>query len=138
MESPSDLKALQERIQKALVSTVKYTNRITTEDLGFHRTVNPDVAEKLDETTARVLDISTRLLRSAAKACNVKAPKLEDVEDIDISWRGVVDVVDTVLEKADTALDEYTGIIKRKEPPTTDAVSESFLLFFLQLLTRHY
>ncbi|TQV96888.1 exosome complex exonuclease Rrp [Cordyceps javanica] len=118
MAAPQDFKSLQDGVQKSLVSTVKYANRIAAEDLSFQRTVNPDVAEQLDEKSSRLFDLSTRLLRSAARACGVTAPTLEDVEDIDMNWQGVVDVVDSVLEKADTALDEYTGLIKRKEPPS--------------------
>ncbi|KHN97186.1 exosome complex exonuclease Rrp [Metarhizium album ARSEF 1941] len=120
MEAPPDFKAQQESIQKALVSTVKSVNRIAAEDLGFQRTVNPDVAEQLDDRSARMLHLSTRLLQSAAKACGVKGPRLEDAEDIDMRWQAIVDVVDSVLEKADTAMDEYTGLVKRKEPPSAD------------------
>ncbi|KAG6193435.1 hypothetical protein E4U27_007760 [Claviceps purpurea] len=125
METPLDFKDLQERIQKSLVSAVKNVNRIAAEDLSFQRTVNPDVAEHIDEKAARVLDLSAQLLGSAAKACGVKAPTLEDAEDIDMSWQAIVDVVDSVLEKADTALDEYTGLIKRREPPSADSAPKS-------------
>lgn len=104
------------------MSAVKSVNRIAAEDLGFQRTVNPDAAEQLDEKSSRLLDISAKLLQSAARACGVKAPQLEDAEDVDMNWQGIVDVVDSVLEKADTALDEYTGIIKRKEPPNGESV----------------
>ncbi|UNI17532.1 exosome nuclease subunit [Purpureocillium takamizusanense] len=117
METPQDFKSLQDGIQKSLVSAVKTVNRIAAEDLGFQRAVDPDVAEQLDESTARVLALSTRLLAAAGKACGVKPPALEDVEDIDLKWQSLVDVVDSALEKADTALDEYTGLVKRKEPP---------------------
>jgi hypothetical protein len=123
METPQGFKSLQEGIQKALVSTVKSVNRIAAEDLGFQRTVNPEVAEQIDDKAARVLQLSTRLLQSAAKACGIKAPRLEDAEDIDMSWQSIVDVVDSVLEKADTAMDEYTGLVKRKDPPSTEGVS---------------
>ncbi|KAG5941272.1 hypothetical protein E4U53_007444 [Claviceps sorghi] len=125
MANPAEFKTLQEDIQKSLVSAVKNVNRIAAEDLSFQRTVNPDVAEHLEDKAARVLDLSARLLGSAAKACGVKAPTLEDAEDIDMSWQYIVDVVDSVLEKADTALDEYTGLIKRKEPPTADSALKS-------------
>ncbi|OAR00136.1 hypothetical protein LLEC1_06345 [Akanthomyces lecanii] len=127
MAAPQDFKSLQDGVQKSLVSTVKYANRIANEDLSFQRTVNPDAAEQLDEKASRLLHLSTRLLQSAARACGVPAPKLEDAEDIDLNWQGVVDVVDSVLEKADTALDEYTGLIKRKEPPSdaTDMTKSS-------------
>ncbi|KAK2595543.1 exosome nuclease subunit [Conoideocrella luteorostrata] len=120
MGSPQDFKSLQEGIQKQLVSAVKIVNRIAAEDLGFQRTVKPDTADQLDDKSTRVLELSARLLGSAAKACGVKAPSIEDAEDIDMSWQSIVDVVDSVLEKADTALDEYTGLIKRKEPPSAD------------------
>lgn len=123
MEPSQDFKSLQESIQKSLISTVKTANRIAAEDLSFQRTVNPEVGQQLDDKSSRILALSNRLLQSAAKACGVKgAPKLEDAEDVDMKWRGVVDVVDGVLEKADTAMDEYTGLVKRKEPPTTESV----------------
>ncbi|POR36144.1 Exosome complex exonuclease rrp6 [Tolypocladium paradoxum] len=122
MGPPQDFKSLQEGIQKSLVSTVKTANRLAAEDLSFQRTVNPHVAENLDDKTARVLQLSTRLLQAAAKACGVKPPTLEDAEDIDMRWPDVVDVVDSILEKADMALDEYTGLVKRKEPPSAEPV----------------
>lgn len=122
MEPSQDFKSLQESVQKSLVSTVKTVNRIAAEDLSFQRTVNPEVGQQLEDRTSRLLELATRLLQSSGKACNVKAPKLEDVEDIEMNWRGVVDVVDSTLEKADTALDEYTGLVKRKEPPVSDSV----------------
>ncbi|PNY28857.1 Exosome complex exonuclease rrp6 [Tolypocladium capitatum] len=125
MRPPQDFKSLQEGIQKSLVSTVKTVNRLAAEDLSFQRTANPDVAENLDDKTARVLALSTRLLQSAAKACGVKPPTLEDAEDIDMRWPDVVDVVDSILEKADTALDEYTGLVKRKEPPNAEPAPSS-------------
>ncbi|KAH7156922.1 ribonuclease H-like domain-containing protein [Dactylonectria macrodidyma] len=124
MEPSQDFNSLQESIQKALVSTVKTVNRIAAEDLSFQRTVNPEVGQQLDDRSARLLELSTRLLQSAGRACNIKAPKIEDAEDIEMNWRGVVDVVDSVLEKADTAMDEYTGLVKRKEPPATDSATK--------------
>lgn len=137
MAPPQDFKSLQDGAQKSLVSAVKSVNRISAEDLSFQRTVNPDAAEHLDEKSARLLDISTRLLQSAARACGVKAPRLEDAEDVDVNWQGVVDVVDSVLEKADTALDEYTGLIKRREPPNGDSVSTCNLRPLVCFKTHH-
>ncbi|KAJ9426410.1 ribonuclease H-like domain-containing protein [Fusarium oxysporum] len=125
MEQSQDFKSLQESVQKSLISTIKTVNRIAAEDLSFQRTVNPSVGQLLEDRTSRILELSTQLLLTAGKACGVKAPKLEDVEDIEMKWRGVVDVVDSSLEKADTALDEYTGLVKRKEPPLPDPANKS-------------
>ncbi|KAI1067027.1 hypothetical protein LB506_004169 [Fusarium annulatum] len=125
MEQSQDFKSLQESVQKSLISTIKTVNRIAAEDLSFQRTVNPSVGQLLEDRTSRILELSTQLLLTAGKACGVKAPKLEDVEDIEMNWRGVVDVVDSSLEKADTALDEYTGLVKRKEPTLPDPANKS-------------
>ncbi|PTB44503.1 uncharacterized protein TrAFT101_003057 [Trichoderma asperellum] len=125
MDSSQDFNSLQEAIQKSLVSTVKSANRIASQDLSFQRTINPDVAEQLDEKTSRILDLSTRLLSSAAQACGLKPIKLEDPEDVDMNWRAVVDVVDSILEKADRAIDEYTGLVKQRENGDSDSNSKT-------------
>lgn len=39
--------------------------------------------------------------------------KLRDMEALEQNWKGVVDVVDSLLERADMRLDEFTGLIKR-------------------------
>ncbi|KAL7797312.1 ribonuclease H-like domain-containing protein [Trichoderma ceciliae] len=125
MDSSQDFNSLQEGIQKSLISTIKSANRIASQDLSFQRTINPDVAEQLDDKTSRILDLSTRLLNSAARACGLKPPRLEDPEDVDMNWRTVVDVVDSVLEKADRAMDEYTGLVKQRENGDSDSNSKS-------------
>ncbi|KAI0379425.1 ribonuclease H-like domain-containing protein [Hypomontagnella monticulosa] len=118
MDSSQDFKSVQEKIQAALVTTTRLSNQIAAEDIDFHRTSNPDVAEQLDDTSERLLTLASSLLSSASKNSDLKAPTLEDGDDIDVHWSRIVDVVDTLLEKADTCLDEYTGVIKRKAAPT--------------------
>ncbi|KAI1357980.1 ribonuclease H-like domain-containing protein [Xylaria arbuscula] len=116
MDSSQDFKSLQESIQNALVSTTRLANQIAAEDLSFQRTSNPAVAEELDDTSARLLTLTSSLLQSATKGTDVAAPTLEDADDVDVHWARIVDVLDNLLEKADTCLDEYTGAIKRKAP----------------------
>ncbi|KAK6953231.1 hypothetical protein Daesc_005531 [Daldinia eschscholtzii] len=118
MEPPQDLKSIQEKIQTALVATTRLTNQIAAEDISFQRTSNPEVGEQLDDTSSRLLSLASSLLKSATKGTDLKAPVLEDSDDVDVHWVRIVDVVDTLLEKADTCLDEYTGVIKRKTAPT--------------------
>jgi exosome complex exonuclease RRP6 len=123
MDSPQDFKSLQYQIQAALIATTKTTGRISSEDLGFQRSLNPAVGASLDEQSARLLALSSSLLNSAASVSELNAPTIQEVDDVDNNWRHVVDVVDSLLEKADTCLDEYTGVIKRGTLPTTDQVS---------------
>ncbi|KAI0399454.1 ribonuclease H-like domain-containing protein [Xylaria palmicola] len=122
MDASQDFKSFQESIQNALVSTTRQANQIAAEDLGFQRTSNPAVAEELDDISSRFLALTSSLLKSATKATDVAAPSLEDADDVDVHWSRVVDVLDNLLEKADTCLDEYTGAIKRKAAPTEQPV----------------
>ncbi|KAI0189502.1 ribonuclease H-like domain-containing protein [Xylaria flabelliformis] len=117
MESSQDFKSLQETIQNALVSTTRLANQVAAEDLGFQRTSNPAVAEELDDIASHLLTLTSSLLQSATRGTDVAGPSLEDADDVDVHWSRIVDVLDNLLEKADTCLDEYTGAIKRKAAP---------------------
>ncbi|KAI2466936.1 ribonuclease H-like domain-containing protein [Annulohypoxylon bovei var. microspora] len=125
MGSSQDFKSIQEKIQSALVTTTRLTNRIAAEDIKFQRTSNPEVEEQLDDTSGRLLALASSLLKSSTKSTDIKAPSIEDGDDIDVQWSRIVDVVDTLLEKADTCLDEYTGVIKRKTAPTDQPAPSS-------------
>ena len=116
MEQPSDFNSLQEAIQAALIATTRTVSQISAADIGFQRSLDPEVGEALDEQTARLLNISSSILKTAAALTESDTPTLEEVDDVDNNWRGVVDVVDSLLERADMSLDEYTGLIKRKGP----------------------
>lgn len=110
-----DFKSLQDEVQAALVSSIKTAGQISSEDVAFHRSFNPDVGKALDQQNARLLALANELLKSASSVSGLNVPALEDADDVDSNWRSVVDVVDSLLEKTDTCLDEYTGIIKRNK-----------------------
>lgn len=116
MAVPQDFASMQEQIQSALVATTKSVNQISSEDLAFHRSMNPELGKELEEKSKRLLEVAQSLLKSAASVSRLRVPKLQDVDDVENNWRGIVDVVDSLLEKADTSLDEYTDVIKRKGP----------------------
>ncbi|KAK0713113.1 ribonuclease H-like domain-containing protein [Lasiosphaeria miniovina] len=125
MDSSQSFGALRETIQSALVTVTRSVNGLANEDLQFQRTVDPAVANKLDDKTDRLLRLASDLLASAGKATGQKVSTLEDVDDVDIQWKGIVDVIDSLLEKADTCLDEYTGLIKRKNLPVDESGRDS-------------
>lgn len=126
MDQTQDFKSLQDQVQSALIATTRTAGQIASEDLGFHRSFNKDVGSALDEQSQRLLSLASALLKSAASIAELRAPVLEDVDDVDNNWRSVVDVVDSLLEKSDICLDEYTGVIKRKEPTTNDQNSQVY------------
>jgi len=118
---PEEFTAITQSVQRALVKTTQAANVLANEDLQFQRTINPRVAKRLDACGSRLLNLTNGLLKAGARK-DQRAPVLEDVDDIEVQWRGVVDVIDGLLEQADTCLDDYTGLVKRKEAPTIEAV----------------
>ena len=113
-----DFKATQDQITKALIATTRAATRINGADVPFQRSLNPAAGVALDGQNARLLKLARRLLENAAAGSDAVGPVLSNVEalDEDDKWRGFVDVIDSLLEKADTSLDEYAGVVKRMSP----------------------
>jgi exosome complex exonuclease RRP6 len=114
MEQPS---TLQSTISAALISTTRSAGAVASEDLAFHRSLDPALGTELDKQNARLLELANRLLGAATANTEIVRPqRLKDLENVEDNWRAVVDVVDSLLERADTALDEFTGAVKRLSP----------------------
>lgn len=112
-----DFASLQSSVSAALVQATRSTSSLADEDLNFHRSLDSSLATALDRQNARLLGLASSLLGAAtASSETVRAPTLSSADDIDGNWRAVVDVVDSLLERADTALDEFTGAVKRLSP----------------------
>lgn len=119
MESPSDFAAMQSSITSALVSTTRSASQLAAEDVPFHCSLDAALGRSIDRQNARLLSLAERLLGAATSHAGspYSAPRLADMDSMDGNWRAVVDVVDSLLERADTALDEFTGAVKRLSTP---------------------
>ncbi|KZF21908.1 hypothetical protein L228DRAFT_269356 [Xylona heveae TC161] len=116
MDPAQNFRSLQEQVSSALVATTRTTGQIAAEDLPFQRSLDANIASSLDEQKSRFLKLAEKLVNFAASGSEIDAPQLEDADALENNWRGVVDVIDSLLERADTCLDEYTGVIKRLSP----------------------
>lgn len=113
MDSPGNFQILQDSLKSALLATTRTTTELCAEDLTFHRSLDPSIARTLDAHNARLLSLAERLLGSGAQSTDVVGPKLQDSDALETNWRGVVDVVDSLLERVDITLDDLKGIVKR-------------------------
>ena len=111
-----EFKSIQDAISACLVDTTRTAAQIAGQDLAFQRSSSPSIAHLLDWQNARLLTLAQKLISNAASGSGLAVPRLLDADTVDEHWRGVVDVVDNLLEKADACLDEYTGVIKRLSP----------------------
>ncbi|KAG9237851.1 ribonuclease H-like domain-containing protein [Amylocarpus encephaloides] len=127
MDQSQDFKSMQEQVQTALIAATRTVGHLASEDLAFQRSLHPDVGTALNEQSERLLALSNSLIKSATSLSDLRVPVLEDFEDVESNWRSVVDVIDSLLEKTDTCLDEYSGMIKRKDNTNTEQGRKSVL-----------
>lgn len=124
MDPAAGFAPFQERLQKSLIDVTRTTGQLPVDDLNFHRSSNAQVAEGLDEQSGRLLSLTSSILKAATAGTDISAPVLSDEESIEDNWRGIVDVIDALLEKADACLDEFTGVIKKLSPSLQDKDAE--------------
>lgn len=106
----------QEKLSSNLVEVIKLANHLGGQGLDFHRTSSADFAESLDDQSDRILALASAVIKAASTGSGVKGPGLQNEESLDDNWRGIVDVIDSLLEKTDACLDEFTGVIKKLSP----------------------
>ncbi|KAJ5255744.1 hypothetical protein N7505_010895 [Penicillium chrysogenum] len=106
----------QDKLTSALVQVTRTVGQLSSEDLNFHRTSSAEFSESLDEQSARIIALTSAVIKAATAGTDVTGPTLSDEDSVEDNWRGVVDVIDSLLEKADACLDEFTGVIKKLSP----------------------
>ncbi|KAL1985139.1 hypothetical protein VTN96DRAFT_8268 [Rasamsonia emersonii] len=116
MDIAAEFSSFHEQVTSKLVQTTRTVGQLCSEDVNFHRSSSSEFAESLDEQSDRLLSLTSSLLKIATAGTDVKPPALRDEDSVEDNWGGVVDVIDSLLEKADACLDEFTGIIKRLSP----------------------
>jgi exosome complex exonuclease RRP6 len=116
-----DFKHHHERISSALIDTTKAAALVANEDVTFLRAANRDVGIALDDQSQRLLGLASRLIRKGAAATSHSNPAWESMDDLESNWRNGIDVIDSMLERADLALDRHTG--KTKNYPTEVSMS---------------
>jgi exosome complex exonuclease RRP6 len=113
MDDSQDFSSFQEKISSKLVDTTKVVNRLHSQDLSFYRSLDPTISAALDKQSARLLGLAECLLKTAVSGMEVEAPDVKEIDELDNNWNGIVEVVDSLFERADMCLDEYTGAIKK-------------------------
>ncbi|KAI9254611.1 ribonuclease H-like domain-containing protein [Phascolomyces articulosus] len=107
-------KEYQQSLFNALVSATKASSAIPVKDVGFLRSLDRQFAKDLDTSGSRLLKATNQLLQQCSSDTGVQVSKYEDIDDVNERYGGVVDIIDSLLEKADVCLDEMTGQKGRK------------------------
>lgn len=86
----------QASLLKHLISTTKAASAVGGHDISFERSIDSTFDSSLTTVTGRLLNLSNRLLRFAGS----QEEDYEDEDDLEDRWRQIVDVVDSLLERA--------------------------------------
>ncbi|KAJ3328860.1 Exosome component 10 [Blyttiomyces sp. JEL0837] len=90
-----------ERLLAALAKASNASQFLGTSDLFFYKSSSNEFAQSVTKTSETVLGLFNDVLRRTSPTS-----KIEDLEDAVDKFETVVEVVDTLLEKADICLDE--------------------------------
>ncbi|KIJ62703.1 hypothetical protein HYDPIDRAFT_41834 [Hydnomerulius pinastri MD-312] len=109
--TPTTFPTYSDTLQAAALNTTRLAATSLPSDLSFHRSIHSNLAPDIDAFSARVLGLTNRLIRLAGG----KISTIEEEEDVvDGFVRTIVDSMEGMLERTDSALDEYLG---RKKGP---------------------
>ncbi|KAJ3277430.1 Exosome component 10 [Borealophlyctis nickersoniae] len=110
--SPEKFDKYQESLFSALMGTTKASHFLTPADVPFYRTSSREFDTRLQGVADSLLKMSNDLLAHSLGPAD-KGIRYEDLDDVMDRFDHVVDTVDTLLERADMALDEFAGRIKK-------------------------
>ncbi|KAI8369915.1 ribonuclease H-like domain-containing protein [Choanephora cucurbitarum] len=110
-----DFKSFQTSLFKSLVSATAAANSISVEEIGFYRSLDRQFAKDLDLAGSSTLSLGNSLLQHGAADCGIFVKSFDDIDDVSERYGSVIDVCDSLLEKADLCLDQMSGKGKQDE-----------------------
>lgn len=88
-------------IFSSLLATVRAASQLAAQDVVFYKTISSELAEAIDGPTDRLLTLANRLTTQITP----EKPLSIEPKDVVDNWSSISDVLDTLCEKTDMALD---------------------------------
>ena len=121
----SESERFRQEFTHAELNMTLVVQRVSPRDLDFTRQVRPDLSASLDEQHNRITCLAQHVLEQSTMNPAVATPQLAHPESVEENWRDTEDVIDRVIEKAHTIVDEVTGAVKKVAEPVKVAELES-------------
>lgn len=104
----STIKQLQEEIIPNVVRAVRSSTGLKANDIAFHRTIEPELANQAKVTSNRLINIANEIIDSIST--DHEQLRIENDEELKGSnWKKVSDTVDTLFERVDVLMDEINS-----------------------------
>lgn len=102
----------QDELYDSLVSTTKAVTIIGSQDIDFYRSLDTYFASSFANCNKRLLDLVNYLIQFASFG---RFGRIEDYEDLNYKWWDIIDVIDSLFEKADISLNEFGELVKQSD-----------------------
>lgn len=96
---------IDDQLLPKIVSTIRASSALSAQDVDFYRSLDKDVGDSLDATSAEMVDMINSIMGSIDQHCETLEEGKEKLED---SWKDFSNLMDNLLEKSDRALDKLT------------------------------
>ena len=112
----ADFEQAHSTLSRSFQATVRSANEVASQDLGFQRSISPELGRTLDKQSRSLLKSAEKLINRSRSSAQTKVA-LADADAIDTNWKAIVDTLDNLYERADSCLDEYSGLIRKPQEP---------------------
>lgn len=94
---PALFSNFQDRLYDSLVSATKAVTVIGSQDINFYCSLDPYFASSLANCNKRFLDLINYIVHLVSSE---RFGKIEDHDDLNYKWLDIIDVIDSLFEKA--------------------------------------
>ncbi|EMR11807.1 hypothetical protein PNEG_00233 [Pneumocystis murina B123] len=109
---PALFSNFQDQLYDSLISATKAVTVIGSQDINFYCSLDPYFASSLANCNKRFLDLINYLVHLVSSG---RFGKIEDHDDLNYKWWDIIDIIDSLFEKADISLDEFTEFFRRSD-----------------------
>ncbi|KAG7660732.1 RRP6 [[Candida] subhashii] len=91
-----------------LVATIRASSSLAAQDVNFYKSVDSNLAEDIDASAKRLMNICNDLIRVTDDTSETKMEFGQENITSDVSWNPIGNVLDSIFEKIDYAFDQAT------------------------------
>lgn len=105
MSQPKDI---HEAVLPKVMQTVRAASALAAQDVNFYKSVDADLAQKIDTSARGVLDIANKLIRNVGPTEETSSSIRFGIDNIssESDWKPIANVLDSIFENIDSAFDQ--------------------------------
>lgn len=101
------------RVLPQVVKTVRASTALAAQDVRFYKSIDKNLSDEIDETSDKLMEVANKLMGSISdSSTEIKIRKDRTITDS--SWKNISNVLDSIFEKVDIAIDRAKSLSSSK------------------------